>query len=154
MPFLGSQLNKKPSMIWSQGLCSAAALAEDFQGDMFQYLGHQEAGRSQSQLQPLPDRKRNRGSLALLLHGGPLGARLLLCLSHCPTVLSTHVPSPSVDPHSLVFHDGEPESKKVCPMSHSRKAREQTGGSSLGPSWALGLPPSRARPFPHTSFKP
>lgn len=47
-----------------------------------------------------PPRQKDRGAPSPSSPMGSLGVRQLLSASRCPTVLSTHVPSPSRDPRS------------------------------------------------------
>lgn len=148
MSFLGSQLNKKPRMIWSQGLCSAAVLAEDFQGDMFQHLGHQEAGRSQSQLQPLPDRKRNRVSLALLLHGAPWEPGCF-CVSLTVPLSSAHMSLPHLwIPTALSSMMGNQRAKKFAQGHTAEKLKNRLEV----PAWALLGPLVSPHPGPGPSL--
>lgn len=99
---------------------SATTLAEDFHGEHIPTFGDHEAGRSQSQSQPLPDRG-TRGSLALFSHGASQEP-CCFCFPLTVPLSSACVPSPSVDSHRFVFHAGEPEREEVFPRSHSKNA--------------------------------
>lgn len=104
----GDCLAQGHSWIQSLSVCSRARIfplqqcwLKTSRRSMFHHLRHHEAGRSQSQPQPLPDRKIEE--LGAPLPSSPIGlprASLPLCSPHCLTVFSTYVPSLSMDPHS------------------------------------------------------
>lgn len=100
---------------------------------MFHHLRHHEAGRSQSQPQPLPDRKRN---WRLPCHPLPLAPPepICLCFPLIVPLSSAHMSLPYPwTPTALAFHDGEPEREEICPRSHSKKSLRTYWRFQLGP---------------------